>query len=112
MLGALLVVLGLTSVAWGAATWDESEPGERYASNGRIVAGTILTSTGRLNLKNARYARDDRPLDPAGPEISQRWSRGYLRHLLSVNEPTVARSLTPGLSRTRVMNSTGNAVGA
>ncbi len=56
--------------------------------------GTILTSTGRLNLKNARFARDDRPLDPLGPEISQRWSRAYLRHLLMVDEPTAPRLLT------------------
>jgi queuine tRNA-ribosyltransferase len=56
--------------------------------------GTILTSTGRLNLKNARYARDERPLDPAGPDVSQRWSRGYLRHLLMTDEPTAGRLLT------------------
>jgi queuine tRNA-ribosyltransferase len=56
--------------------------------------GTILTTSGRLNLKNARYARDDRPLDPDGPSISQRWSRGYLRHLLMTDEPTAGRLLT------------------
>jgi queuine tRNA-ribosyltransferase len=56
--------------------------------------GTVLTSEGRMNLKNARFARDDRPLDPDGPVESRRWSRAYLRHLLTVDEPTAGRLLT------------------
>lgn len=57
--------------------------------------GTLLTAEGRLNLKNARYARDDRPPDPGCPcPTCARWSRGYLRHLLQVNEPTAGRLLT------------------
>jgi queuine tRNA-ribosyltransferase len=57
--------------------------------------GTILTSQGRLNLRNARFIRDPEPLEPGCtcPTCS-RWSRAYLRHLLSVNEPTVARLTT------------------
>ncbi|MCD9622631.1 tRNA guanosine(34) transglycosylase Tgt [Rhabdothermincola salaria] len=54
--------------------------------------GTILTSEGRLNLRNLRWARDPSPLEegcicPA----CVRHSKGYLRHLLLVNEPTAAR---------------------
>jgi queuine tRNA-ribosyltransferase len=57
--------------------------------------GTMLTSEGRLNLRNSRFARDDGPLDPACPcPVCARWSRGYLRHLLSVSEPTAPRLLT------------------
>jgi queuine tRNA-ribosyltransferase len=57
--------------------------------------GTLLTSTGRLNLKNRRFADDAGPLDPAcGCAVCGRWSRGYLRHLLSVDEPTAGRLLT------------------
>ncbi|HEX5366314.1 MAG TPA: tRNA guanosine(34) transglycosylase Tgt [Acidimicrobiales bacterium] len=57
--------------------------------------GTILTSAGRLNLRNARYADDPAPLDPAcGCRVCARWPRGYLRHLLSVGEPTAPRLLT------------------
>jgi queuine tRNA-ribosyltransferase len=57
--------------------------------------GTILTDAGRLNLRNARYARDPDPLDPVcGCRVCQRWSRAYLRHLLQVNEPTAPRLLT------------------
>ncbi len=54
--------------------------------------GSIWTTKGRLNLRNATYARDDRPLDDACPcPTCARWSRGYLRHLLVVGEPTVWR---------------------
>ena len=57
--------------------------------------GTLLTSTGRLNLRNARYGTDPGPPDPAcGCSTCQRWSRGYLRHLLQVGEPLAARLLT------------------
>jgi len=57
--------------------------------------GTILTSEGRLNLRNARFVRDGGPLDPAcGCSVCATWSRGYLRHLLAVQEPTSQRLLT------------------
>ena len=54
--------------------------------------GSIWTTTGRLNLRNAVHARDDRPLDSACPcPTCSRWSRGFLRHLLAVGEPTAWR---------------------
>jgi queuine tRNA-ribosyltransferase len=57
--------------------------------------GTLLTSAGRLNLTNARYATDDAPPDPACEcSTCARWSRGYLRHLLQVHEPSAGRLLT------------------
>jgi queuine tRNA-ribosyltransferase len=57
--------------------------------------GTILTDAGRLNLRNARWTTDDSPLDPACPcAVCARWSKGYLRHLLSVGEPTAQRLAT------------------
>jgi queuine tRNA-ribosyltransferase len=57
--------------------------------------GTMLTSAGRLNLRNRVYADDPGPLDPACDcPVCARWSRGYLRHLLSVDEPTAPRLLT------------------
>ncbi|WP_428118870.1 tRNA guanosine(34) transglycosylase Tgt [Candidatus Poriferisodalis sp.] len=56
--------------------------------------GTALTPKGRINIRNARFARDDTPLDPAPERPGGRFSRGYLRHLMSVNEPTAARILT------------------
>jgi queuine tRNA-ribosyltransferase len=57
--------------------------------------GTILTSSGRMNLRNRRFADDPGPLDDACPcPVCARWSRAYLRHLLSVDEPTAPRLLT------------------
>ena len=57
--------------------------------------GTMLTSSGRLNLRNQRFATDTGPIDDAcSCRVCARWSRGYLRHLLSVDEPTAPRLLT------------------
>lgn len=57
--------------------------------------GTILSSEGRFNLKNRRFATDDGPLDPAcACRVCGRYSRAYLRHLVNVDEPTAARLCT------------------
>jgi queuine tRNA-ribosyltransferase len=57
--------------------------------------GTILTSQGRLNLRNAAWRTADEPLDAAcGCDVCRRWSRAYLAHLLHVDEPTAPRLLT------------------
>jgi len=57
--------------------------------------GTALTRQGRINISAARYANSDEPLDPDFPQSpANRWSRGYIRHLLSVGEPAAARILT------------------
>ena len=49
--------------------------------------GTALTSHGRLNLRNARFARDPRPLDERCPcPACARFSRAYLRHLVNQQE--------------------------
>jgi len=57
--------------------------------------GTILTSTGRLNLPGLRYATDAAPLDEScSCPVCGRYSRGYLRHLLQVGENTARRLLT------------------
>ena len=57
--------------------------------------GTVWTSLGRLPLRNAAYAKDDQPLDQdCSCSTCDRWSRGYLRHLVMVGEPTGGRLLT------------------
>jgi queuine tRNA-ribosyltransferase len=57
--------------------------------------GTALTPTGRLNLKNAAFARDPRPLltDCSCPTC-KRFSRAYVRHLVNQNEVLGLRLLT------------------
>jgi len=48
---------------------------------------TALTWEGRLNLKNARFRRDARPLDEeCGCLACDRFSRAYLRHLVTQQE--------------------------
>ena len=57
--------------------------------------GTVLTTDGRINLGNARFARDEGPVDPKFVQSPLApWSRGYLRHLLQVKEQSVQRLLT------------------
>jgi queuine tRNA-ribosyltransferase len=49
--------------------------------------GSALTWEGRLNLRNARFARDPRPLDDGcACPACRRFSRAYLRHLVNQNE--------------------------
>jgi queuine tRNA-ribosyltransferase len=57
--------------------------------------GSVLTSEGRLQIRNATYLDDDSPLDPTcACAVCSRWSRAYVRHLLQVGEPTALRLLT------------------
>ena len=57
--------------------------------------GTALSSEGRLNLKNLKFAEDDGPIDSAFQHpLSGRYSRAYIRHLLVTNEPTAGRIIT------------------
>ena len=54
--------------------------------------GTALTGEGRVNLKRNEFALSDDPIDASCPcRVCQRHSRGYLRHLFKVGEPTASR---------------------
>jgi queuine tRNA-ribosyltransferase len=49
--------------------------------------GSLFTSTGRVVIKNARYARDEQPIDPAcACQVCARYSRAYLHHLFLSKE--------------------------
>jgi len=51
----------------------------------------IYTSEGKVLIKNARYAQDQRPLDPAcSCSVCARYTRAYLRHLFAAGELTAA----------------------
>jgi queuine tRNA-ribosyltransferase len=57
--------------------------------------GSALTWEGRLNLKNARFARDEKPLDEGcGCPACARFSRAYIRHLVNQQELLGLRLLT------------------
>jgi queuine tRNA-ribosyltransferase len=69
------------SVARGVDLFDCVLP-TRNARNGQL-----FTSEGRINIKNARYAEDDGPADPAcGCYTCRTFSRAYLRHLFAAGE--------------------------
>ncbi len=49
--------------------------------------GTAFSSEGRMNMRNAKYARDFGPLDPScSCSVCTTYSRAYIRHLVSVKE--------------------------
>jgi len=56
----------------------------RHARN-----GNLFTQAGRINIKHARYARDDTPLDGScGCYTCTHFSKAYLRHLFVTRELT------------------------
>ena len=53
--------------------------------NGRH--GHLYTNFGKINLFNAKYELDDRPIEPGcGCPACRRYSRAYIRHLLKAKE--------------------------
>lgn len=52
----------------------------------------LFTWSGTMNLKNAKYERDDRPIDAQCTcPVCQRYSRAYLRHLFKAEEMLAMR---------------------
>jgi queuine tRNA-ribosyltransferase len=57
--------------------------------------GSLFTAEGVLAIKNARYARDDRSVDPSCPCYAcASFSRAYLRHLFMAEELLAYRLAT------------------
>ena len=57
--------------------------------------GTAFTETGTMNLKNAEFAMDERPIeDGCRCYACRKFTRGYLRHLLKANEILGLRLVT------------------
>jgi len=79
----------IESIALGVDMFDCVLP-TRVARN-----GMALTSEGKLNMRNARFARDYSPLDPAHDcYVCEKYSRAYIRHLVQAGEILGARLLT------------------
>ena len=57
--------------------------------------GTAFTATGTLNLKNAEFALDIRPIEEnCACEACREFSRGYIRHLIKAQEILGLRLIT------------------
>jgi queuine tRNA-ribosyltransferase len=57
--------------------------------------GTAFTETGTMNLKNAEFAMDERPIeDGCACPCCRQFTRGYLRHLVKANEILGLRLIT------------------
>jgi queuine tRNA-ribosyltransferase len=57
--------------------------------------GMVFTRRGRLNLRNARFADDARPIDPLSSAAAARdYSRAYWRHLVKSGEILAMMALT------------------
>jgi queuine tRNA-ribosyltransferase len=57
--------------------------------------GLVFTRRGRLNLRNARFADDARPIDPLSAAAAARdYSRAYWRHLVKAGEILAMMALT------------------
>jgi queuine tRNA-ribosyltransferase len=54
--------------------------------------GTALTSSGRVNLKRSEFTLSEDPIDATCRcMVCSRHTRGYIRHLFQVGEPTASR---------------------
>jgi queuine tRNA-ribosyltransferase len=61
--------------------------------NGRT--GGAFTSRGKINIRNARFTRDETPIDPdCGCSVCRRYSRGYIRHLYQAGEMNAATMIS------------------
>ncbi len=70
----------LENVARGVDMFDCVMP-TRNARN-----GTIFTTEGRINIKNAPFADDHSPVDPGLDTYASAFTKAYLRHLQKSNE--------------------------
>ena len=61
--------------------------------NGRT--GGAFTSTGKINIRNAKFLQDTAPLDADCPcSVCRRYSRAYLRHLYQAGEMLAAMMIS------------------
>ena len=76
----------IEAVARGVDFFDCVMPA-RNARHGRL-----FTWSGAVNMKNAKYARDERPIDPACDcPVCRRYSRAYVHHLFKAEEMLAMR---------------------
>ena len=65
---------------------------EPYMPADKPRHGRLFTWSGAVNMKNAKYARDERPIDPACDcPVCRRYSRAYVHHLFKAEEMLAMR---------------------
>lgn len=79
----------LAAIRAGVDMFDCVIP-SRHARNGQLIS-----FLGRFNIRNGRFRRDDRPIDPdCACPVCTRFSRAYLRHLHAHGDPLYVRLAT------------------
>ena len=77
------------AVAHGVDMFDCVMP----TRNGRT--GGAFTSSGKINIRNAKYIKDDSPIDiECHCSVCRRYSRGYIRHLYQAGEMNAATMIS------------------
>jgi len=81
----------LTAVEHGVDMFDCVAP-TRLARHGLLLVGRAESDTYRLNIKNAGYTKDTRPIDAAcACSTCATYTRSYLHHLFAAEEMTALR---------------------
>ncbi len=79
----------IEAVARGVDMFDCVMP----TRNGRT--GSVFTSAGKINIRNAKFTTDEKPLDEKCPcSVCRRYSKAYLRHLYQAKEMLAATLLS------------------
>lgn len=102
----LLGIGGISDIFYGVQqgidTFDCVHPTRLARHGGALVPPSVWESLGEnpkgrehINLRNARFREDSRPIDEScGCETCRTFSRGYLHHLLKAGELLVMQALT------------------
>lgn len=86
-------------VRQGIDTFDCVHPTRLARHGGALVPPRVRQALGEtrehINLRNAKFALDESPIDPLCPcQTCKRFSRGYLQHLLRAGEIAAMQAIT------------------
>jgi queuine tRNA-ribosyltransferase len=95
----LLGIGGISDIFYGVSqgidTFDCVHPTRLARHGGALVPAALSGGGEHLNLRNARFREDERPIDEScGCQTCQTLSRSYLHHLLKAGELLVMHALT------------------
>lgn len=95
----LLGIGGISDIFYGISqgidTFDCVHPTRLARHGGALVPPSLGEGQEHLNLRNARFREDPRPINPhCGCQTCQTLSRGYIHHLLKAGELLGMQALT------------------